>query len=59
MQRFFDVVFTSLALLVISPLMITIVIILRFSGEGEVFYKQNRVGINGKTFSLLKFTMVK
>lgn len=60
MQRFFDVAFTSLALLVLSPLMIPIVIILRFSGEGEIFYKQNRVGINGKHFGLLKFaTMLK
>ena len=60
MQRFFDVVFTSLALLVLSPLMVPIVIILRFSGEGEIFYKQNRVGINGKSFGLLKFaTMLK
>jgi len=60
MQRFFDVVFTSLALLVLSPLMVPLVIILRFSGEGEVFYIQNRVGINGKTFGLLKFaTMLK
>ena len=60
MQRFFDVVFTSLALLVLSPLMIPIVIILRISGEGEIFYKQNRVGINGKSFGLLKFaTMLK
>jgi lipopolysaccharide/colanic/teichoic acid biosynthesis glycosyltransferase len=60
MQRFFDVVFTSLALLLLSPLMISIVIILRFSGEGEIFYKQNRVGINGKHFVLLKFaTMLK
>ena len=60
MQRIFDVVFTSLALLVLSPLMIPLVIILRFSGEGEIFYKQNRVGINGKSFGLLKFaTMLK
>ena len=36
------------------------VIILRFSGEGEIFYKQNRVGINGESFRLLKFaTMLK
>ena len=60
MQRFFDVIFTSLALLVLSPLMIPLVIILRFSGEGEIFYKQNRVGVNGKSFGLLKFaTMLK
>ena len=60
MQRIFDIVFTSLALLVLSPLMISLVIILRFSGEGEIFYKQNRIGIKGKSFGLLKFaTMLK
>jgi lipopolysaccharide/colanic/teichoic acid biosynthesis glycosyltransferase len=60
MQRFFDVAFTSLALLMLSPLMIPLVIILRLSGEGKIFYKQNRVGINGESFGLLKFaTMLK
>jgi lipopolysaccharide/colanic/teichoic acid biosynthesis glycosyltransferase len=60
MQRMFDIIFTSLALLVLSPLMIPLVIILRFSGEGEIFYMQNRVGIKGKSFGLLKFaTMLK
>jgi len=60
MQRFFDVVFSSLALLILSPLVIPIVIFLRFSGEGEIFYKQNRVGLKGKPFGLLKFaTMLK
>jgi len=60
MQRFFDVVFSSLALLILSPLFILIVIILRFSGEGEIFYKQSRVGVKGKPFGLLKFaTMLK
>jgi lipopolysaccharide/colanic/teichoic acid biosynthesis glycosyltransferase len=60
MQRIFDIIFTSLALFVLSPLMIPLVIILRFSGEGEIFYKQNRVGINGQSFGLLKFaTMLK
>jgi lipopolysaccharide/colanic/teichoic acid biosynthesis glycosyltransferase len=60
MQRIFDILFTSLTLLVLSPLMIPLIIILRFSGEGEIFYKQNRVGINGESFGLLKFaTMLK
>ena len=60
MQRIFDLAFSSLALLVLSPLMIPLVLILRFSGEGEIFYKQNRVGLNSKSFGLLKFaTMLK
>lgn len=58
--RFFDIFFSSLALLVLSPLLIPIVIILKFTGEGEIFYIQQRVGKDGKMFGLLKFaTMLK
>ena len=56
MERFFDVFFSGLALLVLSPLLVPIVLILRFSGEGEVFFFQERIGKNGKVFKLFKFT---
>ena len=60
MQRFFDVVFSGLALLVLSPLLVPIMIILKFTGEGEIFYVQQRVGKDGKMFGLFKFaTMLK
>lgn len=60
MQRFFDVLFSGFALLIFSPLLIPIVIGLRFSGEGEIFYVQERIGKDGKHFGLLKFaTMLK
>lgn len=60
MQRFLDIVFSTLALLALAPLFIPIIIILRLTGEGEVFYRQQRVGRDGKRFGLLKFvTMVK
>ncbi len=60
MQRFFDIVFSSAALIVLSPLLVLVVIILKFTGEGEVFYVQERVGKDGKMFGLLKFaTMLK
>ncbi len=60
MQRFFDIIFSGLALLILSPLMIPIIIILKLTGEGEIFYKQRRVGKDGKIFELLKFaTMLK
>ena len=38
MERFFDVLFSGLALLVLSPVLVIIVIILRCSGEGEIFF---------------------
>ena len=60
MERFFDVVLSGLALLVLSPLLVPIVLILRFSGEGEVFFLQERIGRGGEVFRLFKFvTMLK
>lgn len=60
MQRLFDIVLSSLALLVLSPLLLPIAIVLRLTGEGEIFYVQQRVGLNGKLFGLYKFaTMLK
>jgi lipopolysaccharide/colanic/teichoic acid biosynthesis glycosyltransferase len=60
MQRFFDILFSTLALIVLSPLLIPIVIALRLTGEGEIFFLQSRVGKDGKSFSLYKFaTMLK
>lgn len=60
MQRFFDIVFSGAALLLLAPLLIFIVLILRFTGEGEVFFRQQRVGRGGELFALIKFaTMLK
>ena len=60
MERFFDLVFSSLALVILSPLLFPIIVILRLSGEGEIFFLQDRVGKNGKVFKLFKFaTMLK
>ena len=60
MQRFFDVLFSGLAIVVLAPLMLPIMLILRLTGEGEIFYRQTRVGQGGEHFALLKFaTMLK
>jgi len=53
--RFFDVLFSGFAILVLFPFMIPIVIILKVTGEHDVFYSQTRVGRHGKEFGLLKF----
>ena len=58
--RFFDVVLSGLALIVLAPLLIPIVLFLKFSGEGEIFFLQERVGKNREMFKLFKFvTMLK
>ena len=58
--RFFDIIFSFLALICLLPLFLPISIVLLLSGEGYIFYSQSRVGKGGKVFSLLKFaTMLK
>ena len=60
MQRLLDILLSGLALLVLAPLLVPIAIALRLTGEGEVFYVQQRVGRDGKPFGLYKFaTMLK
>lgn len=60
MERFFDIFLSCLALLVLSPLLVPIVLILKFSGEGEIFFLQERIGKGGQVFKLFKFaTMLK
>lgn len=60
MQRICDLVLSGLALLVLSPLLLAVILILRMTGEGEVFFRQERVGRHGEEFYLLKFaTMMK
>ena len=60
MERFFDILFSGLAILILLPLFVPIVIILKYSGEGEVFFLQERIGKDGKLFKLFKFaTMLK
>lgn len=60
MQRLLDIVLSAAALLVLSPLLVPIAIALRFSGEGEIFFIQPRVGRDRRTFGLVKFaTMLK
>lgn len=58
--RFFDVMFSSIAILILLPLFVLVIIILSLSGEGEIFYLQKRVGIQKKLFNVIKFaTMMK
>ena len=60
MQRIIDLILAGAAILIFSPLLLVVVIILSFTGEGEIFYRQRRVGRFGKEFDLLKFaTMLK
>lgn len=55
MTRFFDIFFSGLALIILAPLLLPIMVILKFTGENKVFYLQERIGLNGKTFGIWKF----
>lgn len=59
MIRFFDLLFSILGLVILSPLFALVAIWIKLDSNGPVFYKQTRVGLNNKDFKLLKFrTMV-
>tara|TARA_Y100000996_G_C22533069_1_gene647251 strand:- start:191 stop:850 length:660 start_codon:yes stop_codon:yes gene_type:complete len=58
-KRLFDIIFSGIAILILSPIFIIIIFILFFTGEGKVFYFQKRVGYKNKEFYMWKFvTMV-
>lgn len=60
MIRLFDFVSTTVALALLSPLFLVVMLILRFTGEHEVFYLQERIGKGGMPFRVFKFaTMLK
>lgn len=59
MIRTLDLILASILLLIVSPLFIAVVICNRFSGEGEIFYTQTRVGAGGKEFQVFKFATMK
>ena len=59
-KRFFDILASLIALVVLSPLLIPVVIGLKLTGEGYIWYFQERVGYNNKLFNIYKFaTMLK
>ncbi len=54
-KRSFDILFSAFAILAGIPLFLTLALITRITSNGPVFYKQERIGRNGKPFDILKF----
>ena len=54
-KRFFDILLSSIALARLAPMFLVIIVILRLTGEGEVFYLQERVGYRNQPFKIIKF----
>lgn len=60
LKRSFDLFTSFITLIILTPILIPIIIGLRLTGEGYVFYRQPRVGYKNKIFNILKFaTMLK
>lgn len=55
MKRIFDAVAAGSGLLVLSPILIACALAVRLSSPGPVFFRQQRVGLNGRIFEILKF----
>lgn len=54
-KRAFDILSSLIVIVAISPLLLPVMLLLRLTGEGKVFFVQKRVGKDGKVFGLLKF----
>jgi exopolysaccharide biosynthesis polyprenyl glycosylphosphotransferase len=54
-KRLFDIVSSSAGLLVLSPLLLMVALLIKLTSRGPIFFKQQRVGLHGKTFNMLKF----
>ena len=60
LKRFFDILSSGLAIIILSPILIPVMIGLKLTGEGYVFYKQERIGYKNRQFLIWKFaTMLK
>jgi exopolysaccharide biosynthesis polyprenyl glycosylphosphotransferase len=54
-KRAFDLIVASLALVILSPLMLLVALVIWLDDRGPIFYRQERMGLDGKPFDILKF----
>ena len=59
MIRFFDIVFSAVGLIVLSPLFLALYLLIRLESKGGGFYSQERIGKEGFPFRLYKFRSMK
>ncbi len=55
LKRLIDILVSLICLLLLSPLFLYIFIRVKLSSSGPVFYKQERIGLNGNPFNIIKF----
>ena len=54
-KRWLDVIISSLALVLLSPILLITAILIKLDSKGPVLFKQTRLGMNHKEFQLIKF----
>lgn len=54
-KRVLDIIFALIGLILLSPLFLIIIVMIKVDDHGPAFYKQKRVGYNGKEFEMFKF----
>ena len=55
LKRLFDIVFSTIVLVLLFPLFLIIGLIIKLTDKGSVFFVQERLGLNGKIFKVYKF----
>lgn len=55
LKRSFDIVFSFIALFIALPVMVVIAVIIKVTSHGPIFFIQERIGLDGITFPLIKF----
>ncbi|HYO54638.1 sugar transferase, partial [Archangium sp.] len=55
LKRLFDIMSSTAALVVLSPLLVGVALGVKLTSRGPIFFRQKRVGLHGKTFNMLKF----
>lgn len=54
-KRTFDLILSAVLILVLSPVFLLLALLVRVTSPGPVFYRQERIGLRGSTFKMLKF----
>ncbi len=55
LKRLFDFIASSVGLIVLSPILVVVAIWIKLDSKGGVFFRQQRVGLNGQLFAIHKF----
>jgi Undecaprenyl-phosphate glucose phosphotransferase len=58
-KRAFDVIFSGLALVLLSPVLLAVALLVKLTSRGPVFYVQERMGMDGRLFNMIKFRTMK